>query len=348
MEYVTEQTGGKVTFEPYYAGSLFPVTETLQQVGNGVADVGMFSTSYSPDDLILANLLNQAGGSQNDASFPLGYFQGLVATQDFALHNELLQQEFHDNGVQLLSLVGSLNYNILCIEEISSLEQAQGIRTRVGGGTWGAEVESLGMVQTFIQGTELYDALQRRVIDCVSLQAPSYVDLGLWEVAKHFTPVLLSTFPGNARVVNLDVWNSFPDELKQTFFDGVAYEQSRWMVENLDSIARFVVDGPADFDLQFHDAIELNDVVAAFQQEIKEELSAQEFAGGSITGADFIAEYEEYMEKWRAHFAELGLPSGDPARTIITDAADVAAAPDETWGAPVREAFLSLSEGLYG
>lgn len=188
MEYITEQTDGKVTFETYYGGSLIPATETLAGVGSGLADVGFLANTWNPEDLPISNLFNRGGGSQNDVSFPLGYFQGYLAAQDFSVNNELLQAEYEENNVHLLSMVGSLNYNLLCTSEISTPAQAEGKRVRVGGATWGAEVEALGASQTFLDVTEMYEGLQRGVVDCVSLQAQSYVDYSLWEVATHYTP----------------------------------------------------------------------------------------------------------------------------------------------------------------
>src|SRR5690625_4344828 len=50
-ERITEATDGKITFEYYWGPSLLNATDSLQGVGDGVADIGVVNSVYYPQEL---------------------------------------------------------------------------------------------------------------------------------------------------------------------------------------------------------------------------------------------------------------------------------------------------------
>lgn len=344
IDYVTEHTDGKVSFEVYWGSSLFPATETLASVGAGVADVGQFSSPYNPDDLPAANYLLKAG-VKADRAYPLGALQSSAATYEMFQINEDLAAEFRDeNNVVVLEAGSTGRYAILCRDEVSTPEQAVGKRTRVGGGAWISEAEALGMATQFTPPLEIYEALQRGVLDCAVLTTQTYADWSLWEVAKHYVPAAFSPFNGSLRVINADVWDSFPDDLKQIFLDAGAHAVTASTQAALEAFARFVAEGP-DYDIQFHDPAGLNSVLLPHQEQLLAGL-ASEAPGAVSDGAAFLAEYDDYLEKWKSLIEGTGFASAGEDQTITANAVD---APNhlEMWESAFRDGLLEIVAGRY-
>lgn len=336
MDYVEERTDGKVAFEVYWASALFGGSETVASVGAGVADIGMFATSFNPDDVPIANYLLRAG-VEADSSFPLGLLQGAAATNEFFSSNPDLREEFAQLNLVPIRAMSTARYSLLCKDPVTTPAEAAGKRTRVGGGAWVAEAESLGMAAQFTPVPEIYEALQRGVLDCVVLPASAMADTSLWEVAKHFTPAAFSPFPGGVHVINMDVWNSFPDELKQIFAEAAIESQAVQLQADLTSLARFVTEGESEFDVVFHDPAALDEAIIGQQEEVLASLPSEPPAELSDPEA-FLAEYRGLLDKWLDIFTNAGVAAGLD-QTLTNNA--VAASESDIWVDPYKENSLA-------
>lgn len=294
---VEARTGGKIKFELYFSSSLMPGGEVLKGIGSGLADIGKLQTAYYPKELPIATFLNDLG-SMPDNSFPLGILQGSAALLEIFDSPELANELASYNVKVLSANYAYINYDILCTKPVVTPEDARGTRARVGGKVFSAEAKALGMTAVPLATGEMYDGLQKGVVDCVVLHPAGNIDYGLTEVAKHLTPIQMSGYLGALWAINLDVWNSLPPDAQQILREaGLTY----WKVYTEGSIhkyAELAVDRVEKDGVQFHDPRALDAILADFQDGyIKQETAA--ITPKFPEAENFVAKFRQLLDKWK-------------------------------------------------
>jgi TRAP-type C4-dicarboxylate transport system substrate-binding protein len=222
--------------------------------------------------------------------------------------NEEIQQEFSTNNVKLLVNYNTPRANLICATPVDDVASAKGLTTRVSGGAWIGDAEALGMNTTFIPNVEVYEALQRQIIDCVALPAYVFRDSALWDVAKHYVPAAFSSFPGSTYVMNLDKWNALPSEVQTIFDEARTTLISEWIKNDLAGYADFAKRGVAEHNVVFEDSAALDAVLVEHQADVIDGLAATAPSGLSNPD-EFIHKYRDGLDKWMAVLTEdAGIP----------------------------------------
>jgi TRAP-type C4-dicarboxylate transport system substrate-binding protein len=213
-ESITEFTDGKITFENYWSSSLLNALDSLQGVGDGVADIGLIIPTYMPQELPVASWLFGLGGALSGSTVHDVAAGGATALET-VLTLPSLTEEYARHNVVVLQGTSTPAYNLLCNTPISSLAEAEGKRARAIGAVWSDTVEALGMTPVSIAWNEAYEGLQRGVFDCMVINPNQYVNgLVLKDVAPEFVPVTMAQLQSSTWVMNKDVWDGFPVELQ--------------------------------------------------------------------------------------------------------------------------------------
>ncbi|MEH6382270.1 MAG: C4-dicarboxylate TRAP transporter substrate-binding protein, partial [Dietzia cercidiphylli] len=266
-EQVEEETGGKITFDEYWGGSLVKGADMAQGVRGGIVDMGMFTPSYYPSEFPMTDWTSQMA-SVVEPEYPLGMMQAFAGGSEFALTDPLIEEQFSDQDIKLLfTWTPSTNYHLVCKDPVNSLEEARGKRVRSGGAFNYGEIEALGMVPVTLPTGEIYEGLQRGVIDCSLANGKIMIALGLWEVAKHYVDIPFSSYTQYV-IMNKDVWDELPedarqiiDDARQTWFDGYLREEGIVLHQ------RLLAEG-ADKSVSFYDVDpELKATLETYQEE---------------------------------------------------------------------------------
>lgn len=213
-EEITEFTDGKITFENYWSASLLGATDSLQGVGDGVADIGQVIPSYQPQELPVTSWLFGMGNALTGSTVH-DVAAGGATAHETILTIDAVTEEYASHNVKVLNGSSTPAYNMLCNTPVSSLDEAEGKRVRVSGPVWSETVEALGMTPVSIAWDEVYEALQREVIDCMTINPNQLADgLILKDVAPEYVPVTTAQLQSSTFVMNLDTWESFPPELQ--------------------------------------------------------------------------------------------------------------------------------------
>lgn len=323
---VEDATDGKITFDIYYAGALLSGEDSLQGVADGVADVAIVNTQYTPQELPLSDWLFDMG-SLYEKPFPRGLLGGGAATHELFATNELLTAEFEANNQRVLTaLTTGSEYNVICTEPVSSPSDMQGNRTRVGGETWAREVEAIGGVPVTLPAGEVYEALQRGVIDCAMFDPTSFINFGLWEVAKHYVPVPGSGLPGYTVTINLDTWQDLPEEAQEAINQGAATYWENHVGNLLGQMSEFGRDAATEHGVEVHDVPELTSMLEDHQAEV---LSAMLENAPPEVGdpAAFVDEFTSSVQAWGDRVSEtIDVASDAPGHESLEhlgDSADV-------------------------
>ena len=95
-----------------------------------------------------------------------------------------------------------------------TLEDFKGLRVRAIGGI-GDAMRRLGAVPTSMDSTEVYTALERGVVDAVSLPGTyAHASFRLYELSKWFTENLAPGTQGCPTLINIDAWKALPEQYK--------------------------------------------------------------------------------------------------------------------------------------
>lgn len=296
---VEERSGGKITFEEYYSATLMPGDETLSGVASGVADMGLVFTSYYPSELPIANWLNGFAGTYS-TEFPTGMLQNAGTLHNMALGTDELVQEFEDLNLRVLWAEDQIGrFTLQCAEPVTTLAEAQGMRVRVGGQVWAREAEALGMVPVSMPISEMYEGIQRGVVDCIINYPPTAIDLGLWEVAPHYMPARFSGMNGNRMTINLDVWNELPLDAQQLVYDAGLEMWKAYLEHNLAAFERYATEGVEAHGVTFHDTSELDAVLSEHQAAEWEQLAATA-PEGVADPQTIVDAYQASLDEWLA------------------------------------------------
>ncbi|MGM7668062.1 TRAP transporter substrate-binding protein DctP [Microbacterium sp. A93] len=320
---VSEASKGKIDVEIYWAGSLAPYANSLSAASTGLADIAQFGGPNNPEDTPGLAWLPGVGTIQQDA-WPLDYLAAHAATVSTALHSEEFQAEFTDNNVKVLWLGASPKAEMYCTSPVRSVEEAEGKRVRTYAPMWSTAVEKLGMVPVGIPLLDVYEALQRGVLDCATTPSgfSSMAQYGISEAAPYMMPLHLMGFVGNGYIMNLDRWNSLPAEA-QAIIDAAA---AHWAADAASSFVEQyseVAQNPPS-PVEFVDAQEINEALGAHNKTVYADLVST--APSSLKDPQaIIDQFATAYQEWRARLlGEFQLSDETPLT------------PDE-----VRDAFIS-------
>ncbi|WP_344420117.1 TRAP transporter substrate-binding protein DctP [Pseudonocardia ailaonensis] len=295
-EEVSTRTGGKVTFQPFFSGSLAPGDATLSGLKSGVVGAALLVPSYYPQQLPVSNALLNLG-SLPHSTYPHGMIASSAAVMQFQTRNEALKQELGSNNVRILIAYQSeVGFNLLCTKSVDSLQDARGLRVRVGGGAWVRELEAMGMVPVQLPALETYEGLQRGVVDCVTATTSSMISFGYWDVAKHYIPVSMSPSNNSTQVINTEVWESLPRDAQAIVTEAA---HTWWKTERVGALAtyaKFATEGPSRHGVVFHDPAPFDEVLRKHQAGVVSTVSA---SGPPKTDpAAFVDGYRSLIEEW--------------------------------------------------
>lgn len=201
-ESLEQTSGGNITLRYYEPGELIPPFEILDAVSQGTYDAGFTWVGYDQGSIPALPLFAGAPfGMEPPAYLAWHYFGGGA---------ELLEEIYADYDVHplLCSMIGPEAAGWFA-EPLESLEQIDGLRIRFAG-IGGRVMERLGASVTMIPGGELYQAMERGVIDAMEFSAPA-VDriLGMQEIVQNYVmPGWHQTFTTAHLLVNQESWDA--------------------------------------------------------------------------------------------------------------------------------------------
>lgn len=308
---VEERTGGQMTFEMYYSGSLVALPELEDALQSGLIDAAVHIPIYSPDSFPASNVVSDMGflGSQTPV---VGSLQGMGANLEMGF-NQVHYDEMINHGLQpIVPLMASTpNFHLLCKDTaVQSLDDARGIRARVSSPGYGAEAESLGMTPVQLVGGEIYEGLERGIVDCVVGAITDARDMGLQELGTDWTldpGVAFSGWSSTHLAMSKQTWDALPPAAQEILWDTAGDVFLRMLLDlsfddAIDSLNRARDDHGIEFHTWEPDAAE---ALGAHQD------SVAESARGRIDtlGADgdaFVDEFLELHDTWLGVVEELG------------------------------------------
>ena len=226
-EEVEKRTDGKVKINTFPGGSLLTAENMYDGVANGLADIGLSSTTYEPGRFPLLAI----------SDMPSGYPNAKVASDVISeLVNEYPPEAFKD--FKIITTFAAEPAYIQSQKPIESLEDLKGKQLRISGATTDL-FEKLGASPVGMSQGEVAESLQTGIVNGYVSSREVLKDMKYAEMVKYVTdyPLTVNTF---VAVMNKSKWDSLPDDVKKVI-DELNAEMTTFTGDYLDSYLKEVV-----------------------------------------------------------------------------------------------------------
>ena len=215
-----KRSNGQIKIQVFAAPEIVPGEQTLEATKKGTLDmlqcIGAYWGGTTPIGEIEFGLpLMWAMPPGRTVKENSEIVRNFFLNSGFA---DLLRQEYAKQGVYWLDMHSYGELFTLSLKPITTCEDMQGKKMRAEG-AWTDFYNNIGARGTNIDGGEAYMALSKGVIDTTQWDVSAITGMKLYEVAPY--RVMgggNDVVPGHI-LVNLDTWNSLPDNLKQALRD---------------------------------------------------------------------------------------------------------------------------------
>lgn len=205
---VKKATGGRVTFEEYYAQTLFKAPDAYRSIQAGIADVSSPSHGALPGLCPLAEVVVLPGLPFKSSMQASGILWKLY--EEFPS----IRDEFKAQHVTHF-VVGIQDHIVSKKKNFKTIEDFKGEKIRATGGSLAPEhLKMLGAVPVTMPFTEVYLNLQKGVMDAAVSNWDLTAFSKFYEVAKYYTLVPFSAiFKSN--IMNKTKWESLPKDIQE-------------------------------------------------------------------------------------------------------------------------------------
>jgi TRAP-type mannitol/chloroaromatic compound transport system substrate-binding protein len=209
-EDVKKMSGGRLNIDVKPDGAVVKAFDTLDAVHNGTVEMAHAWDGYWMGQMPAAAFFAATPGGMGAQEYTAWILDG---------EGMNLWQEMYDNGGYNVHVVpgGVITPEVMyhSNEPITTLEDIKGKKVR-GVGFWGELEDKLGASVVALPGSEVYQALERGVVDAAEFSAPNVnLDLGFHEVSDYIVgPGIHQLTSLYSVTVNKDKWNELPEDLQ--------------------------------------------------------------------------------------------------------------------------------------
>lgn len=222
-------TGGRLKITAHEPGAVLAAGDEWDGVQTGALDGATADPVYNKKAFgSVAGIFVEFAASPNPDEFAAWYMFG---------DGTKLQQELIDRtpGWDNVLAMGPFAANgaeveLVTNKRLNTIDDYQGLKVRVFG-DWGKILEKIGAEPVYIDSTEIYQSLDRGVIDAAECSDRAYnLSIGLHEVAKlWYGPGVHAPASIPQLILNRESWAALPDDLKEL----VRLTQEATLVENM-------------------------------------------------------------------------------------------------------------------
>ena len=219
---IEAMSGGRIEIDLFTGGELMDPEEAHHALKDGTIQIAKDSPAYCGDVVDVAWIafgLPRAWDGMM-ALWTIWTRMGML---------ELCREAWAEYNIKYVAVTAEPPYAMIQKEPIRTLDEMQGVKMRAYGLTaeW---LDSVGAKTTYIPGPELYTSFATGIIDAaVYGGASDYLDMSLGEVCNYYLYDPYAVNPNTDYIgVNMDAWNSLPDDLK-AIFEAASWERVLWV-----------------------------------------------------------------------------------------------------------------------
>ena len=211
VEDVERMSGGDIDIEMFYSSAVVKSAETFDAAANGILDCDMTNGSYQTGKNPAFQFVGDPMGSYND---PWQMYSFLYNGGGLEAANELYEQY----NMHLVGWWAGGQEAMSSSKPLAGPEDLKDWKFRSPPGLETEIFAELGASPVVMDFTEVFTAIETGIIDGADYSSlANNVGIGLYDVVKHATFPGFHSMPADHVTINLDVWNSFPDDIKAIF-----------------------------------------------------------------------------------------------------------------------------------
>lgn len=173
------EEGGKIKVEYYPANQLGQMKDVIEAVRGGVADIGYVAPGVVAGRMPATNILSLPG------LFPSGEHLAGVFTK---MADSSLKREYDALGIKIIMASGTPSYQVFTVnKEVRLPKDATGLKLRGGGGDADDFLRAMGVSVVNMPASQMYESLQRGVLDGALYLHATAASNHLEEVTKFAT-----------------------------------------------------------------------------------------------------------------------------------------------------------------
>lgn len=206
---IEKRTNGRVKIRMYHTESLHSAKKGFEALRSGITDITLAYPIYDPTGFHLA-----FGGG-----LPFKYPSSHVAVRVMEeLYPEYIKAEYEKAGAKLAYWSVTNNYFLVATRKpVKTLADLKGMKIRSGGGIHSEVLKAIGAVPVMMPTPEIYESLERGVIDGCFMSPASAMSYRLYEVGKYVTVLPIATTDVPA-AISPRAWKKLSPELQAIVF----------------------------------------------------------------------------------------------------------------------------------
>jgi len=240
VDEIEKRTNGRVELELYLSSELATNMEALATLSGGAYEIGYLVPGFYPAQFPLAAMPSSMMGLTSTI-LQAGYYAHEVQKL------EPLMEEAEANNVHFLYSNAASNYLMLSKNPVTSLDDLKGLKVRTFGPHFPKHVEHFGATPVSIPAIEAYDAFATGAMDAFPTMVSDHVVYNFTDIAKNLYDLKLGTLPWSTMYMNLDVWESLPEDIQNVFTevsaDALEYSAEMWVVRENEDLEKLKADG---------------------------------------------------------------------------------------------------------
>ncbi|NLA64520.1 MAG: TRAP transporter substrate-binding protein DctP [Leucobacter sp.] len=210
MEAVSAATDYNIDVTYYHDAELCPPNEQAMCAADGRIDITQVLPTYHPGEFPMSTV-----GSLGFLDIPDA--AGL-ALMDLWGSDDAVKAEWESQNLVPLFPISVGDYTLGVNGALESFDDMSGLRVRAIGAS-AASLASVGADPSALAAPEIYESMQRGVLDGWSIPIDYALTQGFEEVTSHIYDIGLGPALTSMFAINADKWASLPEDLQQTFLE---------------------------------------------------------------------------------------------------------------------------------
>jgi TRAP-type C4-dicarboxylate transport system substrate-binding protein len=205
------EKSGKIKIEYFPAGQIGKPEDMLEMVKGGAVDIAYVSPGFIAGSLPTSSVVSLP----NEFESPM---DGSLVLYDLA--NGILSSEFDKQGVKPVFVSLTLFYEIFTTsKQVKLPKDVNGLKVRGGGGEADATLKILGTSVVSMPSNDVYEGMQKKVIDWASISFASGQAYRIHEIAKYSTEGANLGSLATIHFINKAKFDSLSPEVQQIIKD---------------------------------------------------------------------------------------------------------------------------------
>ena len=230
---IKERTDGALKVKAFHSGALIKFTDTPEAMEYGMADLAYFSTMFSPS--YFPSWL--FGGVLDPVTSPRSPLEGVMVAQIMFDEFPTYKEELAKKNMMLLLHNATALLSMISNTEIPDMASLNGKRMRIFAGEFHAELTKLqGASPVMTPWPDVYESLDKGIVDCMVTVTTGMRDLKLYEVSKYLylmksSPASHWVAPMNASYLtgfNLKTFKKLPVEQRVIILEEAKKAEERY------------------------------------------------------------------------------------------------------------------------